>query len=114
MDLDELRSEVRRVLTDPTLSFHQRRHHLAVLAENSQPYADLPEDVAEALNKRIICDLYEGHAPYRPRYLLPDYRGAFAQGSEFVEMDAPTTLEEALDFLTVLYGHVPSITGYPV
>lgn len=114
MDLDELRDEVHRVLTDPTLSFHQRRHHLAVLAEHSQAHPELPEDVAEAFNKRIICDLYEGNAPYRPRYLLPDYRIAFAQGSPFVEMDAPTTLEEALDFLTVLYGHVPSITGYPV
>ena len=114
MDMDELRSETQRVLTDPTLSFHQRRHHLALLAEQSQPYPDLPEDVAEALNKRIICDLYEGNAPYRPRYLLPDYAHAFEHGSAFVEMDAPTTFEEALDLLTVLYGHVPSITGYPV
>ncbi len=112
--MNELEAEVRRVLEDPTLSFHQRRHHLAFLAESSQPYVPLPEDVAEALNKRIICDLYEGAAPYRPRYILPDYQKAFAAGSAFLEMAPPATLDEALDFLLVMYANVPSITGYPV
>ncbi len=114
MPFDEIQAGVRRVLEDPTLSFHQRRHHLAHLAESSQPYVALPDEVAEALNKRIICDLYEGAAPYRPRYILPDYEKALATGSTFLELDPPTTLDEALDFLIVMYANVPSITGYPV
>lgn len=114
MTYDETRAEVRRVLEDPTLSFHQRRHHLALLAENTQEYPPLPDEVAEALNKRIICDLYEGVAPYRPRYILPDYQEAFRTGSKFLEMGPPTTLDEALDFLIIMYANVPSITGYPV
>ena len=50
----------------------------------------------EALEKRVICDMYEGNAPYRPRYVLPDYPKALRQGSQFLELPPPTDLDEAL------------------
>ena len=25
------------------------------------------------MNDGIICDMFEGHAPFKPRYVLPDY-----------------------------------------
>ena len=114
MNLDELRGRARATVESPSLTFGQRRHHLAALAEEALPYPPVSAAAAEALDKRVICDLYEGHAPYRPRYLLPDYGLAIAQGSAFLELEPPTDLDEALNFLQILYAHVPSITGYPV
>lgn len=114
MHMEEFRARARGIVNDPNLTFHQRRHHLAAIAEEALEYPKLSEDASEALNKRVICDLYEGHAPYRARYILPDYAKAFAQGSEFLELDPPTNLDEALNFLLIMYTQVPSVTSYPV
>lgn len=114
MGQEEFIEEVKSVITDEGLTFHQRKHYLAGLAENALPYLDVSNACAEALNKGIISDLFEGHAPYRPRYLLPDYAHALAQGSDHLELDPPTDLDEALTFLLILYTQVPSITGFPV
>ncbi len=114
MELDELRFAARSVVEDPRLTFHQRRARLAALAEDSLAYPALSDACAEALDKRIICDMYEGAAPYRPHYLLPDYARALKYGSTFLQLPAPTSLTDALWFLTAMYSQVPSITGYPV
>jgi YjjI family glycine radical enzyme len=114
MDIHELRAEVRRVVNDPTLTYQQRRHRLAGLAEEALEYPPLSDAAREALDKRIVCDMFEGPAPYRPRYVLPDYERAVHQGSAFLELEAPRDLDEALAFLLMLYSQVPSITGYPV
>lgn len=114
MQMEEFRTRARDIVNDPTLTYHQRRHYLAGLAEEALEPPELSDDAREALNKRIICDLYEGNAPYRARYILPDYAKALAQGSEFLELDPPRNLDEALNFLLILYTHVPSITSYPV
>ncbi len=114
MQMDEFVTRVRAVVNDDRLTYHQRRHYLAALAENALPYPPLSDAAAEALNKGIVSDLFEGHAPYRPRYILPDYDRAIRQGSEHLELEPPTNLDEALTFLLILYTQVPSITGYPV
>jgi YjjI family glycine radical enzyme len=114
MDMEELVDQVRAVVTDDQLTFHQRKHYLAALAENALPYPTISSDAQEAMNKGIVSDLFEGHAPYRPRYVLPDYELALSQGSEHLELEPPTTLDEALAFLLILYTQVPSITGFPV
>jgi YjjI family glycine radical enzyme len=114
MNQEEFVEQVRSVITDEGLTFHQRKHYLAALAENALPYPQVSEACTEALNKGIISDLFEGHAPYRPRYLLPDYARALAQGSDHLELEPPTNLDEALTFLLILYTQVPSITGFPV
>ena len=114
MNMDELVDRIHAVVTDDQLTFHQRKHFLAALAENALPYPVISSDAEEALNKGIVSDLYEGHAPYRPRYILPDYALALSRGSEHLELDPPTTLDEALTFLLILYTQVPSITGFPV
>jgi YjjI family glycine radical enzyme len=114
MEMPEFRDRAREIVEDPTLTFHQRRHNLASLAEDALDYPLLSDPAAEALDKRIICDLYEGSAPYRARYILPDYTKALEQGSEFLELDPPQDLDDALMFLLILYTHVPSITAYPI
>ena len=112
--LDEFQDRVRDIVTSPRLTYRQRIHQLALAAEDLLPYPKLSNDAERALADGLVCDLAEGHAPYRPRYVLPDYAKALQQGSEYLELDPPETLEEAIDFLEILYHHVPSITGLPV
>lgn len=114
MDMEELRAKSREIISDPTLTFHLRRHYLAYLAESALPYPEVSDACAHALDKQIICDLFEGNAPYRARYILPDYAKALAQGSEFLELEPPDDLDDALNFLLIMYTQVPSITGFPV
>jgi YjjI family glycine radical enzyme len=114
MRLEELQHAVRAAITDPALTYRQRVQLLATLAENALDPPQLSNAAQEALDKRVICDMYEGNAPYRPRYVLPDYPKALRQGSQFLELRPPTDLAEALPFLLAMYANVPSITGYPV
>ncbi len=114
MEMLELRALVSSVVTDPTLTYAQRVHRLAGLAENALVAPPVSEACRAALDKRVICDMYEGAAPYRPRYVLPDYARLLAAGSAFLELPAARDLDEALTTLLVAYTQVPSITGYPV
>ena len=54
MNMEEFRSRARDIVNDPTLTFHQRKHYLAWLAENDLEYPTLSTAAAEALNKQII------------------------------------------------------------
>lgn len=102
------------VLRDPTLSYRQRVQRLALVAENAVPMPELSPGCREALDARVVCDMFEGNAPYRPRYLLPDYGKALREGSAYLELPPPQDLNEATWFLASMYANVPSITGYPV
>ena len=106
--------KLRSIANDSTLSPAQKRHFLSLEAENMLPYPTLDAETQEALDQRVICDMYEGHAPYRPRYVLPDYSIVLEQGSEYLELPVPTTLDEAINTLMIAYHHVPSVTGIPV
>jgi YjjI family glycine radical enzyme len=110
----EMQSLVRSVIEDPALSYRQRVQRLAGLAEESLDPPEVGDACALALQKRVICDMYEGNAPYRPRYVLPDYSVALTNGSAYLELPAARDLDEALAFLLCMYTQVPSITGYPV
>lgn len=112
--MHELRTLVDEVLTSPTLTYDQRLRQLAALAMNAMPYPELSEPCREALEKRVVCDMYEGNRPYAPRYVLPDYSVALRRGSTHLELEPARDLDDALSMLTVLYGHVPSVTTYPV
>jgi YjjI family glycine radical enzyme len=114
VEWNELRTQARGLVDDPTLTYRQRMHQLAVLAENALDPPPVSPACTEALDKRVICDMYEGNAPHRPRYVLPDYARLLRTGSEFLELDPPADLDEALTTLLIAYTQVPSITGYPV
>ena len=114
MELPQLRRQAREVVDDATLTYRQRMHRLAVLAENSLEPPPVSAACDEALEKRVICDLYEGNAPHRPRYVLPDYATLLQRGSAFLELGPAHDLDEALAHLLIAYTQVPSITGYPV
>lgn len=97
-------------MTSPVLTPEQKRHFLALEAENALP----PEDARQALDESVICDMFEGHAPFKPRYVLPDYARFLANGSQWLELEGAKDLDDALSLLTILYHHVPSVTSMPV
>lgn len=103
-----------KIVTDATLSPKQKNQFLALEAEASLPYMPISTDVAQAMEEGVLCDMFEGHAPFKPRYVLPDYAKFLKQGSVYLELDAATDFDDALNLLTIIYHHVPSVTNIPV
>jgi YjjI family glycine radical enzyme len=114
VETSEFRTRARALVDSPALTYRQRVQALAGLAEEALDAPLVSDECAAALASGLVNDLAEGNAPYRPRYLLPDYAKALAQGSEFLGLDAPRDLYDAVAFLLSMYSQVPSITGYPV
>ncbi|MGL5122758.1 MAG: YjjI family glycine radical enzyme [Fusobacteriaceae bacterium] len=96
------------------LTFEQKIITLARLAEGEVNVLKKSEKLKYYLNEGIICDLFEGNTPYRPRYIVPDYEKFMIQGSLFLNLDKPKDIWEAVNNLLILYKHVPSITTMPV
>lgn len=109
-----MEQQVLDILRDGKLEYKQKRAALAALAENALPYPKIGDEARTYLESGAICDLNEGHAPYRPRYVLPDYRVLFEKGSTYLDLAPPRDLYEGVGALLAAYAHVPSITGYPV
>ncbi|MBR4609142.1 MAG: DUF3029 family protein, partial [Erysipelotrichaceae bacterium] len=107
-------SEALNIIKDPTLTYNQELIALAKLGENSDDTIQFSEEYKKAFKERALCDLGEGRMPYRPRYICPDYELLFEKGYEFLELDPPKDLLEAVNVLEIFYRHVPSITTFPV
>lgn len=107
-------NKVLDIVTSKGLTYEQKVVALAHAAENSLEVMEIPEKTRHYMETGAICDLDEGHAPYRPRYIMPDYEAAVKKGCEFLQLDPPKDLDEVIQFLEILYRHVPSITSYPV
>lgn len=102
------------IIKNKGLTFEQKVISLAREAENSIEVLNISPKTKEFLEKGIICDLFEGNAPYRPRYIVPDYEKFMKNGSEFLGIEVPKNIWEATNVLLILYKHVPSITTMPV
>lgn len=113
--MPKAREAVSRIIENPSLTHEQTMITLAKTAENLLPYPDgTPQEFYDLYDQRIVCDLGEGHAPYAPRYILPDYHKLMRDGCDFLRLDAPGNLYEALNTLLIFYRHVPSVTHFPV
>lgn len=116
--VEEMRAQTLAIITSPTLTHEQKLTALAGQADGLLEVLDLPEGLDDLLaptaGKQCICDLFEGHAPMRPRYIAPDYAAFMRRGSAFLQLSPPRDLMEALNHLLILYKHVPSVTNYPV
>lgn len=55
-----LQQRCQQIVTSPVLTPEQKRHFLALEAENALPYPALPEDARQALDEGVICDMFEG------------------------------------------------------
>ncbi|MGF1704159.1 YjjI family glycine radical enzyme [Photobacterium makurazakiensis] len=107
-------NKFQQIACDPTLSPKQKSQYLALEADAQIPYVAVSDKVKAAMDANIICDMFEGNAPFKPRYVLPNYAKYLQQGSEYLELSPATDLDEALNQLTILYHHVPSVTNIPV
>jgi len=116
--VNQTREHILNIIESPTLTHEQKLTNLANAADSLMEVLELPEGLDELLNapidKKCICDLAEGHAPMRPRYIVPDYEKFLKEGSKFLQLGPATDLYEALNNLLIFYKHVPSITNYPV
>ncbi|MDD1783438.1 YjjI family glycine radical enzyme [Enterovibrio sp. ZSDZ35] len=112
--LTELQERFYQIINNPTLSPKQKNQWLALEAEASLPYMDISDDIEQAMKDGVICDMFEGHAPFKPRYVLPDYAKFLSQGSEYLELSPAENLDDALNMLNIIYHHVPSVTNIPV
>lgn len=101
-------------ITSNHLNYHQKLNALCVEAENTLNVLELPEHFQKFYERGALCDMNEGHAPYRPRYVMVDFDKFVKQGSAFLKIDPPKTLDDLLWALEVLYCYIPSITTKPV
>ena len=117
-EVEQRRREILDTLRDPTTTHEQKVTYLARHAENFIKVLDEPAELDELMRcpieTRCICNLFEGEAPYRPRYITPDYEKFLREGSAFLQLEPPKDLFEALNSLMIFYHNVPSITNYPV
>lgn len=106
--------DVLNIIRDETLTYQQQLLALARLAENMDDTLKRSPEYLQGQSEGIFCDLGEGLAPYRPRYICPDYTRLMECGSSFLGLTPPTDLLEATQALLIMYHHVPSITSFPV
>jgi len=109
-----LQNKFHKIATDPHLSPKQKSNYLSLEADAAIPYVPVSKFVNAAMDAGVICDMFEGHAPFKPRYVLPDYGKFLRQGSKYLELEPAKDLDEALNALTIIYHHVPSVTNIPV
>lgn len=103
--------------TSSSLTYGQKLFNLANIAERLVDPRELlgyTDEEMSYIHNEMICDLNEGYACYRPRYMVPDYNVLVEKGCEFLSIAPPKDLDELLDSLLILYTHVPSITSFPV
>lgn len=112
--LNTFQQRIHSIVTDANLNPKQKNQFLALEAEASLPYMPISNEVEKAMEEGILCDMFEGHAPFKPRYLLPDYAKFLNQGSEYLELEPAKDFDDALNLLTIIYHHVPSVTNIPV
>jgi len=110
----DVEKNIRKILADPQLTYPQRLKELAAAAENTPDPVVLTEEAQWFVDRDIVFDMGEGNAPYRPRYVLPDYDKFMKQGSEFLMLEPPKDIWDAVSNLLILYRHVPSVIGGPV
>lgn len=107
-------TNILNIIKDTIMTYEQKVMSLARAAEETLNVLNISEMAQKYREEGIICDLNEGHAPYRPRYIVPDYERFITNGSEFLGIKPPKDIWEAVNSLLILYKHVPSITSFPV
>ena len=112
--VEETREHILGIIKSPALTHEQKVANLANAADSLLEVLALPEGLQELLEEKCICDLAEGHAPLRPRYIIPDYQKFLKEGSKFLQLEPPEDLYEVLNHLLIFYKHVPSVTNFPV
>ena len=111
--LSEAREQSMNIIKSKELTYEQKTSQLAKLAENLNLYPSnsTNEKLFEISQNGGFCDLWEGHAPYAPRYICPDYQKLLDEGCAFLRLEKSETLLDAIHNLLIFYHHVPSVTN---
>lgn len=116
--VEETRQRMLETVKSPVLTHEQKVAAMANHADSLLEVLEYPEGLEDMLfvpfEKQQICDLSEGHAPLRPRYIVPDYEKFMREGSAFLQLPPPGDIWEAVSYLLIFYKHVPSVTNFPV
>ena len=107
-------SEFMDIITASNLTYQQKLIHLAQAAENCEHPIKTTPEFDRLFEADALCDMHEGNAPYRPRYICVDFEKFARQGSDFLRLDAPKDLDDLICNLEILYQNIPSVTGRPV
>ena len=107
-------NEVYNTITSKHLNYHQKLNNLCHLSENTLDVLCESDQWKHYYEGGGLCDMNEGNAPYRPRYVMVDFDKFVKQGSRFLKIDPPKNLDELLWSLEILYSYIPSITTQPV
>lgn len=108
------KNPVYEAITSKHLNYHQKLNNLWIAAENTLDVLNESDKWRYYYDGGGLCDMNEGNAPYRPRYVQVDFDKFVKQGSKFLKIDPPKTLDELFWSLEILYNYIPSITGKPV
>ena len=106
--------EALSIIKNKGLTQEQKVLGLARLAEGTVDTLNIDKEIQDYRDAGIMCDLFEGNAPFRPRYIVPDYSLFMEKGCEFLGLAPAKNLWEATNNLLILYKHVPAITTMPV
>lgn len=107
-------NKILEIIKNPILTYEQTVLSLARAAEDELNVLEISPELQTLRDEGVICDLFEGHAPYRPRYIVPDYEKFMSNGCKFLDLEVPTDIHEAINNLLIFYKHVPSISSFPV
>ena len=95
-------NQVLEIIKNETLTYNQQVLQLAGYAGNSIEVFNIDEDTKKLLDAEIICTMFEGNTPYRPRYVIPNYEVLMEKGCEFLSLEPPTDIWEATNSLLIL------------
>lgn len=110
----ERETSAMNVIKNERLTYFQQVLELAKIGEDTLGDFLKTDELKKAMDEGIICDLYEGSAPFRPRYVLVDFKKLFTDGCKFLELEPPTDLQEACNSLLIMYKNTPAAGSYPV
>ncbi len=113
-NFQDFQNEVLRLITDPKLTFRERMIELAKVADDQVNIIEYSETTRKLIDKNIVFQMYEGSAPFRPRYCVPDYSLFMKQGSEFLQLEPPTDIWTAVGNLMCFYHNQTGAGGLPV
>jgi len=116
MSLVTKKEDVLKTIKDVKLTYQQRVVALALASErlfDPQELLGFTDADVKYLENDFICDLGEGFAFFRPRYIVPNYGVFITNGSKYFELDPPSNMDDVLDGLLILYMSVPSVGTLP-
>ena len=114
MPTNDMTQDIIYTITNPKVTFNQRLKDMAKIAENSVELVQYTEKSKEYFANGAMMDMFEGKSPYRTRYCLPDYELFLKQGSEFLMLEPPKDIWDAVGNLLCLYHNIPDDGGLPV